>query len=105
MQTTSFWREYLPYCLQKQKDGSWVVCNRNYKPVGFNTSEFIRYEDYPVSAKIGRLGPATISKLQSPGITDSVIYLHGGYGDLDDSTKAQDYFQKLKILAHLPIYR
>ncbi|MCG5501575.1 hypothetical protein [Ectothiorhodospira lacustris] len=31
---------YFPYRIQKQEDGSWVLLNRNYKPVGFNTGEW-----------------------------------------------------------------
>jgi hypothetical protein len=32
---------YLPYCLDKQADGSWLVLNREYKPVGFNTKSHV----------------------------------------------------------------
>ena len=28
---------FMPYCLRKQKDGRYVVLNREYKPVGFFT--------------------------------------------------------------------
>ena len=48
---------YFPYCIEKQEDG-WVMLNRNYKPVGFNTGEFIKYEDYPDSIRLKGLGPA-----------------------------------------------
>lgn len=43
---------YLPYCLKRQEDGSDVVLNREYKPVGFNTREHIPYEEHPVSSKL-----------------------------------------------------
>jgi len=37
---------FLPYCIQRLEDGRYVVLNRNYKPLGFRTTEFLRYEDY-----------------------------------------------------------
>ena len=40
--STDFRAVYFPYCIEKQADGTWVVLNRQYKPVGFNTSDFIR---------------------------------------------------------------
>ncbi len=69
---------YFPYCLEKQKDGTWVLLNRNYKPVGFNTSDFINYEEYPVSMKIKGIGPGTLKKLsfKDDEITADRVYLY-----------------------------
>ncbi len=50
MALTGFRNMYLPYCLERQKNGSYVVLNREYKPVGFNTEAWIEYKDFPVSA-------------------------------------------------------
>lgn len=36
---------YLPYCLKKQKDGNYIILNREHN-LGFNTSEHIDYSDY-----------------------------------------------------------
>ena len=41
----------MPYCLEKQDNGSYAVLNREYKSVGFNTSDYIKYEEYPVTTK------------------------------------------------------
>jgi hypothetical protein len=35
MSHSDFRAMFFPYCLQKQKDGRYVVLNREYKPVGF----------------------------------------------------------------------
>ena len=43
---------YFPYCIKKQDDGSYIVLNREYKPLGFNSREHFNYEDYPISSKI-----------------------------------------------------
>jgi hypothetical protein len=42
--STDFLAVFFPYCIEKQRDDSWVVLNRQYKPVGFNTSEYISYD-------------------------------------------------------------
>lgn len=94
---------YFPYCIEKQKDGSWVVLNRDYNPVGFNTSERITYEDYPVSMKIKGLGPGTLRKLswndEEPG---DKVYLYNDSCTPTRSEKAMfSYFEKLKILLKL----
>lgn len=46
--TTDFSAVFLPYCLQKQSDGQYVVLNRQYKKLGFKTLEHIDYEEYPI---------------------------------------------------------
>lgn len=43
---------YLPYCLKRQSDGRYVVLNREYNPIGFNTTDNVNYEDYPITSKI-----------------------------------------------------
>lgn len=94
---------YFPYCIEKQKDGSWVILNRNYKPVGFNTADFVKYEEYPVSMRIKGLSPATLKKLsckeEEPG---DRVYL---YNDVciptDDAKSMSGYLKKLEILLRL----
>jgi len=96
---------YLPYCLQLQEDGRYAVLNREYKPVGFYTTQFIRYSDYPVTVRLKGLGPATAAKLSVEGSDDpTLIYLY------DDRTNPvlseanmEAYFTKLSVLAKLRI--
>lgn len=38
---------HFPYCLQKTKDGMWLVLNRNYKPLGTTSKEWVDYETHP----------------------------------------------------------
>jgi len=42
----------LPYCLKKMEDGTYIILNRRYKPIGFNSQEHVIYEDYPIHHKI-----------------------------------------------------
>src|SRR3989338_2611569 len=75
--STDFRAVCFPYCIQKQSDGSWVVLNRQYKPVGFNTSEYIEYEKFPVSAKLQGIGSAISKKLSYSGdASGDRIYLY-----------------------------
>ena len=59
---------YLPYCIKKQEDGSFIVLNRNYKPLGFNSLDNVIYEDYPISSKIKGLTTVSIKKLAWNGV-------------------------------------
>lgn len=94
---------YFPYCIKKQEDGSWVILNRNYKPVGFNTSEFINYSDYPVSMRLKGLGPATLKKLSYSGEDqgDTIYLYNDGCTPDGDSESMQSYLKKLEILLKL----
>ena len=104
---TDFRAVYFPYCIEKQRDGTWVVLNRQYKPVGFNTGEFIRYEDHPVSANLEGIGPATLNKLSYTGKAEGDrIYLYND-GCVPTHSKANmdAYLEKLRVLAKLRLSR
>lgn len=94
---------YFPYCIEKCADGSWVLLNRNYKPVGFNTSNFINYADYPVAMKLKGLGPSTLKKLsykdEEPG--DRVYLYNDGCVPTSSSAAMNAYLKKLEILLKL----
>lgn len=96
---------YFPYCIQKQEDGSWVVLNREYKPVGFNTRNYINYGDYPVATKFKRLGPATLDKLAYSGTaTGNVVYLYNdGCVPTHSAENMKAYMKKLQLLAKLEV--
>ena len=53
---------FMPYCIERQPDGRYVVLNRAYKPLGFFTSDYIRYSDHPVAVGL-RITPKTADKL------------------------------------------
>jgi hypothetical protein len=94
---------YFPYCIEKCADGSWVLLNRNYKPIGFNTSEFINYSDYPVAMKIKGLGQSTLKKLsykdEEPG--DRVYLYNDGCIPTMSGAAMSAYLKKLEILLNL----
>ncbi|MDO8999788.1 MAG: hypothetical protein Q7W45_08485 [Bacteroidota bacterium] len=94
---------YLPYCLQKQKDGGYLVLNRNYKPVGFNTQEHIKYEDFPVATKFPGINKKTATLL-SINASDDVkeIFLYDDATNPIRNKKNMDsYLEKVERLAKL----
>lgn len=105
--STDFRAVYFPYCIEKQTDGSWVVLNRQYKPVGFNTSDHVKYEEYPVSAKLQGIGPAVAKKLSYSGVVEGDrIYLYNdGCVPTHDKASMDVYLKKLEILAKLGLTR
>lgn len=104
---TDFRAVYFPYCIEKQSDGSWVVLNRSYKPVGFNTDDFVKYEQHPVSARLSGLGPAKLKKLSYSGeVEGDRVYLYNdGCVPTRSAANMKSYLEKLKILAGLSLSR
>jgi len=40
-------RVHQPYCLKRLPCGRHIFLNRDYKPLGLETQDFVRYEDFP----------------------------------------------------------
>ncbi len=98
----SFRQIYLPYCLDRQENGEYVVLNRQYKPVGFTTGEWILYEDFPVSVPL-KITEATARKLSYKESEElSRIYLYNDGCIPDRDKKSMDaYLIKLQLLTKL----
>lgn len=94
---------HLPYLLQRQPDGRYVVLNREYKPLGFQTKEHYNYDDYPIAVKIKGLTTLRISKISFDGSTDAEsIYLYNdGCIPTDSAAAMNAYLARLAILAKL----
>jgi hypothetical protein len=77
MLTYEFLRVCMPYCLQRQPDGSYILLNRAYKPIGFATQCFIDYAAHPIGVRLRGLGPKAAKELSWKGDSDlSNIYLY-----------------------------
>lgn len=96
---------YFPYCIEKRSDGTWAILNREYKPVGFNTRDYIQYEDYPVLTNFHRIRPETFEKLSHNGrFEGDRFYLYDDASNPSNSDADMSaYLTKLKTLARLKI--
>jgi hypothetical protein len=96
---------FLPYCLKRQEDGRYAILNREYKPVGFFTDDFIKYEDYPVLVNLKEMTPAKAAKLSHKGEKNiEAIFL---YDDSCVPTKSKAnmraFLERLELLAKLSV--
>lgn len=97
---------HLPYCLKRQKDGSYVILNREYKPLGFKTTDYIPdYSVYPVCVRLPGLRAATAAKISYNGSSDlESIYLYeDGCVPTDSSRYMAAYAERLSRLAKLKV--
>lgn len=92
---------YLPYCLEKLGDGNWVVLNREYNPVGFNTKEHIDHSQYPVAVRLGKLTIGKLKKLSYTGEVegDRVHLYNDDTNPIKSAANMRKYYEKLTILS------
>lgn len=69
---------FMPYCLQRLEDGSYLFLNRLYKPIGVSSKEWVVYETHPSKFKFKRaLSDKQVAALSYAGNTDADrIYLY-----------------------------
>lgn len=98
-------RTHFPYCLRKQPDGSYVLLNRKYKPIGFLTQEHVAYEDHPVGMQLKGLGPKLAEVLDVNGRADpDSIYLYdNGSRPTKNEACMNDYLKKLGLLMTIKV--
>lgn len=96
---------HFPYCLDRQEDGSYVLLNRNYKPIGFMSDEWVNYDEHPVGVNIKGLTPNIAAGLDARGREElDRIYLYNdGYIPTDSAESMQAYLARLAKLMALRI--
>lgn len=95
---------HIPYCLLQLQDGRYILLNRNYKPLGLITADWIEYEAHPTAFAL-KLTPAQAQKLswnQSPDTTRVYLY-NDGTIPTDSPAKLQAYMGRLDQLMKLKI--
>lgn len=95
---------FLPYCLLRQDDGSYVVCNRRHKPVGDARTAFVDYEPH-VRIRFKRLTAAIVRKLDYAGREDlaRIELYNDGCVPTDSQAKWDSYSARLQLLAKLKV--
>ena len=94
-------RSHFPYCLKRMDDGSWVVLNRNFKPIGITTTDRVDYTAVPVSFRSKRLTPRVLRMLShelNPKSLNHVYMYDKNAPPERDPIRLHLYMQKLQIL-------
>jgi len=97
----------LPYCLKKMEDGTYIILNRKYKPIGFNSQEHVIYEDYPIHHKIKGINRKTATSLSwnNSDNTDTIFLYNDGCVPTHSTENMSNYLNKLKALAKYKVTR
>jgi len=105
MPLNDFRSVYLPYCLKRQPDGRYVVLNREYKPLGFKTNDYVHYEQYPIAVMLKGLTPRVVAKISHEDSTDvTTIFLYNdGCVPTHSAVNMKAYLDRLAMLAKLAI--
>lgn len=94
----------LPYCLLLQECGRYALLNREYKPLGFVSRNFVNYSELPILLSV-RITPSIAAKLShnsNPKMTR--IYLYRDNCIPTSSGSAwKSYCEKLELLSKLEI--
>ena len=95
----------LPYCLKRMDDGTYIILNRLYKPLGFDTMKYLNYEDYPICHRIKGINKKTASTLSfcNSDNTDMIYLYGGGCVPTDSSENMRKYLEKIERLAKYQI--
>lgn len=96
---------FLPYCLRKMEDGRYVVLNREYKPVGFCTETFVRYEEHPVLVHLPGLKKKVAAFLSESGEAnlDEIFLYSDRTNPLRSKANMAAYLAKLEVMAKLKV--
>lgn len=96
---------FLPRVLLRQTDGSYVVCNRRYKPVGLTVTDHIDYARYPVRVKIKGLTASAARKLSfnGSGDLDLVALYDDSCVPTDSAVHWAAYSARLERLAKMKV--
>jgi hypothetical protein len=89
-----------PYGMQRNPDGSWTFFNRNYKPVGVISDDYLEWDDPRHKMKLKGLGPAKLAKLDvhGQGTGDRIHFYNDGTNPENSAADMRAYLDKLKIL-------
>jgi len=113
MALTDFFRINMPYGMERNDQNQWRVFNREYKPIGFNTREELKMDEYPIWVEYPGLSDSIIKKIAHEGFVikndQGQIIKFWFYNDAsnptnynskdDDQGLWSDYFNKLQLLA------
>lgn len=101
-----FRQVFFPYCLDQHENGTWTLLNRQYKPLGFNTMDWIKYDSYPIFCKTRKIRLSTLQKISYQPIEEgeTKIYLYNDGCVPTNGKKYMDaYLDRLRVLMSIQI--
>ena len=99
-------RIIFPYCLKKRDDGTYIVLNRDYRPIGFDSPERVEYKDYPINIKVARISKQAITEIACHVDDTGTFWLYNDKTYPTDSAEnMRVYLDKLKRLAKYKVTR
>lgn len=101
MNQTLFYTHF-PYCIQHLGGGRYIILNRNYKPLGQTSFEYVDYNKDP-SVMYLKITKKKAEKLSYNGkIESDTIWLYENtYNTLRTPQEFNKYVTRLKLLATL----
>lgn len=97
---TDFLHVFLPYCLIRLQDGRYAVTNRQYKPLGSTSVEWVDYETLDATGRVDIPAhvAAQLDHRGEPGDGHIYLYSDGSIPTRSDAAWAA-YAQRLALLA------
>ena len=101
---SQYFRIHELYCLKQVERGRYIKLNRDYKPLGMETEETVRYEDFPLVSLQG-LTPQIAATLSDRGSDDvDAIYIYNdGCVPTSSDNNMRDYQRRLALLSKLKV--
>lgn len=96
---TEFYRYFLPFCLVRRTDGRWLPLNRNYKPLGQLSAEWVDYDRHPGSIPLTQTLEDELSFQREP----HRIWLYAPEEGLETPRQQADYWKKIQLLMTIPV--
>lgn len=105
MALDNFLKINLPYCLKRQDDGSWIVLNREYKPLGFNSRDHVDYSAFPIATRYPALTLEMLERIcVDTASNPNEIYLYCDRTTPTDSAEHMAaYLTRIQQLAALKV--
>ena len=93
---------HLPYCVRRLNDGKYILLNRNYKPLGIQTNEWVIYEDHPSRVAL-KITPSIAKKISwdNNENIDTIFLYNDGCTPTSSDSNMNSYLKRLGFLAGL----
>lgn len=95
---------YFPYCLHQRQDKQWVILNRNYKPVGSMSDEWVDYDTLPAEMCIKSVSKDQAKRLSHSHDADNSFRIHlynDGCVPTDSKADMDAYLARVAVLMKL----